>query len=146
MKKEFLDIEERLKLREYKLTARRALILRALLENSGRHLCAEEILSLVRQKAPDVGLATVYRALELFVSSGIARSLDFGDGKKRYEVTFLEDGMHQHHHLICIKCGKITEVNEDLLEELEDRVKVQHCFTVTDHQLKIYGLCRNCTG
>lgn len=145
MEKKFLDIEERLK-KEYKLTARRALILKVLLENSGRHLCAEEIHTLVRQKAPDVGLATVYRALELFAGSGIIRSLDFGDGKKRYEATFLEDGMHQHHHLICIKCGEITEVNEDLLEELEERVKVKHRFTVTDHQLKIYGICRNCRG
>lgn len=146
MEKEFSDLEERLKSREYKLTARRELILRVLLENSDRHLSAEEIHNLVRQKAPDTGLATVYRALELFVESGVIRALDFGDGRKRYEITFQEGGVHQHHHLICIRCGKITEVNEDLLEELEDRVKVQHCFTVTDHQLKIFGVCKNCSG
>jgi len=92
-----------------------------------------------------VGLATVYRALELFQEFGLIHAIDFGDGRKRYEFG-TEEGKdhHHHHHLICIKCGSIIEVNEDLLEELENRVSVKHDFTVTDHQLKIFGICRQC--
>ena len=145
MDKVISDIGEKLKARESKLTTRRELTLKVLLENKGKHLSAEEVYNLVKKEAPDVGLATVYRALELFQEFGLIHAIDFGDGRKRYEFGTEEgEDHHHHHHLICIKCGSIIEVNEDLLEELENRVSIKHNFTVTDHQLKIFGICRQC--
>ncbi|MFX4261402.1 Fur family transcriptional regulator [Pelotomaculum propionicicum] len=146
MKKVISDIGEKLRAKESKLTARRELTLKVLLENKGKHLSAEEVYNLVKREAADVGLATVYRALELFQEFGLIHAIDFGDGRKRYEFG-MEEGKdhHHHHHLICTKCGSIIEVNEDLLEELENRVNKKHNFTITDHQLKIFGVCSQCS-
>jgi Fur family ferric uptake transcriptional regulator len=147
MKKIISDIGDKLKEREYKLTTRRELILKVLLENGDKHLSAEEVYNLVKKKAPDMGLATVYRTLELFHEFEIIHAMDFGDGRKRYEFGWKEgQDHHHHHHLVCTKCGSITEVNEDLLEELESRVNKQHNFIIKDHQLKIFGICKKCIG
>lgn len=113
MNKVIYDVEEKLRAREYKLTPRREHILRVLLENKDKHLSAEEVYNLVKLKAPDVGLATVYRTLELFCDFDIIHSMDFGDGRKRYEFGDSESDGHHHHHLICLKCGAILEVEED---------------------------------
>ncbi len=144
MKKVISEVEEKLRAKESRLTTRRELILKVLLENNGKHLSAEEVYNLVKREAPDVGLATVYRTLELFLESDLIQTIDFGDGRKRYEFGAEAGENHHHHHLICIKCGQIIEVNEDLLEELENRVSKKHNFTVTDHQLKIFGVCEQC--
>lgn len=144
MKKVISDVGEKLRAKECKLTTRRELILKVLLKNNGKHLSAEEVYNLVKREAPDVGLATVYRTLELFQEFDLIETIDFGDGRKRYEFDPEAGKNHHHHHLICIKCGNIIEVNEDLLEELENRVSKKHNFTVTDHQLKIFGVCDQC--
>ena len=100
MNKVIYDVEEKLKAREYKLTSRRESILRVLLENKDKHLSAEEVYNLVKEKAPDVGLATVYRTLELFSEFDIIHSMDFGDGRKRYEYGDRDTTGHPHHHVI----------------------------------------------
>ncbi|AEG61566.1 Fur family transcriptional regulator [Desulforamulus ruminis] len=143
MKNVITEVEEKLKSKEYKLTPQRQQILEVLLENKDKHLSAEDVYTLVKKKAPDVGLATVYRTLELFVEFDIVHSINFGDGRKRYEYGDDSEG-HHHHHAICLKCGKITEINEDLLEDIEKQVSKDYNFSVTDHELKIYGYCRSC--
>lgn len=144
MHKVISDVEEKLRTKDYKLTSRRENILQVLIENQDKHLSAEEIYYLVKQRAPDVGLATVYRTLELFSDFAIIHSIDFGDGRKRYELIQAEEKGHHHHHLICLRCGKIQEVTEDLLEDLERRVTQTHNFKITNHQLKIFGYCKAC--
>jgi len=140
------EIEEKLRANEHKLTPKREHVLKILIENKDKHLSAEEVYNLVKLRAPDVGLATVYRTLELFTNFDIIHSMDFGDGRKRYEFGTESNDGHRHHHLICTHCGRITEVNEDLLEELEQRVTQRYDFEITDHELKIFGWCRKCTG
>lgn len=139
-------MEEKLRSAEYKLTPRREHILQVFLENKDKHLSAEEIYTLVKKRAPDIGLATVYRTLELFLDFDVIHSIDFGDGRKRYEFGQGEGEKHHHHHLICTRCGKIQEVTEDLLEELETRVNHAYDFIITDHQLKFFGYCKECVG
>jgi Fur family ferric uptake transcriptional regulator len=144
MKKVIDNLEEKLRAKDCKLTSRREDILQVLLENKDKHLCAEEIYYLVKKKAPDVGLATVYRTLELFLDFDIVHSMDFGDGRKRYELAPVEEDGHRHHHLICLTCGKVQGVAEDLLEDLEKRVTNLHDFLITNHQLIIFGYCKKC--
>lgn len=144
MKEIIFNVEEKLKSSDYKLTPRREFVLRVLLENKDKHLSAEEVYNLVKLKAPDVGLATVYRTLELFSEFDIIHSINFGDGRKRYEFGEAGSEGHHHHHLICTSCGKIMEVDEDLLGDLEKRVSKEKDFLVTNHQLKIFGLCCDC--
>ncbi|MEW6424395.1 MAG: Fur family transcriptional regulator [Bacillota bacterium] len=144
MKKVISDVEEKLRTKDYKLTSRRENILQVFIENQDKHLSAEEIYYLVKKRAPDVGLATVYRTLELFSDFEIIHSIDFGDGRKRYELIQAEEDAHHHHHLICLRCGRIQEVTEDLLEDLEKRVTRLYNFSITNHQLKIFGYCQGC--
>ena len=140
MQKFIANVSEKLKAGEYKLTPRRELILRVLLENGEKHLSAEEIYNLVKAKVLDVGLATVYRTLELFVELDIIRAIDFGDGRKRYEFGH----GHHHHHLICEECHQIIEVGEDLLDEIENIVTWDYQFLIVNHHLIIYGICKDC--
>jgi Fur family ferric uptake transcriptional regulator len=143
MKKERIDeIENKLRKCDYKLTPQRIATLDVLLENESNHLSPEEIHQLVKQKQPDTGIATVYRTLQLFDELDIAHKLNFGDGCYRYEIT--RESGHQHHHLICLKCGKVREFDDDLLEQLEKDVEKKSNFKVVDHRLKFFGYCKDC--
>ena len=144
MQKIVTNVSEKLKAGEYKLTSRREIILRVLLENGEKHLSAEEVYNLVKVKVPDIGLATVYRTLELFLELDIMRAMDFGDGRKRYEFSDESRHGHYHHHLICEECHRIIEVNEDLLDEIESIVTYDYQFSIANHHLIIFGICKDC--
>lgn len=135
------EIMARLQEHDYKLTPQRQLVVQALLKSSGEHLSAEEVYNMVKRESPDIGLATVYRTLDLLSELGILHKMDFGDGRARFEFA---DEAHHHHHLICVSCGAVAEFGEDLLDSLEDEVERRTGFRVTDHQLKFYGYCRSC--
>ncbi|WP_041591539.1 transcriptional repressor [Tepidanaerobacter acetatoxydans] len=135
-------IEEKLKEKECRLTPQRRATLDVLIENQSKHLSTEDIYELVKNKFPDVGLATIYRTLQLFDDFNIIKKLDFNDGCYRYELS--EDQRHQHHHLICIKCGNVYEFDDDLLDELEGKIYKSNDFTVLDHMVKFFGYCKNC--
>ena len=138
----FDRICERLRDHAYKLTPQRQTILRTFLDNADRHLSAEEVYMLVKNQFPDIGLATVYRTLDILAGTGILQKNDFGDGRIRYE--FSRSDEHHHHHLICLQCGKVAEFDDDLLESLETMIGNKTKFRVVDHDLKFYGYCRNC--
>ncbi|WP_420544258.1 Fur family transcriptional regulator [Tepidanaerobacter acetatoxydans] len=135
-------IEEKLKEKECRLTPQRRATLDVLIENQSKHLSTEDIYELVKNKFPDVGLATIYRTLQLFDDFNIIKKLDFNDGCYRYELS--DDQRHQHHHLICIKCGNVYEFDDDLLDELEGKIYKSNDFTVLDHMVKFFGYCKNC--
>lgn len=137
-------LKQRLQRKQYKLTMQRRTVLEILLEHPGEHLSAEDVYGALRDKSSDIGLATVYRTLELLVQLGILQRMEFGDGCSRYEIADIEKNEHQHHHLICIKCGKVTEFFDDLLDELEADVAAKSGFKITDHQVKFYGYCKEC--
>lgn len=138
------EIENKLKAMDYKLTMQRKYVLRVLLENKDKHLSAEEVYNLVKKYFPDVGLATVYRSLEVFLLTDIVHSIDLGDGRKRYEFQFGAMDGHSHHHLICTRCGKVISVDEDWLEDLEGLLEKKHGFRVENHQLNLFGVCKDC--
>lgn len=133
---------DKLKESNHKLTPQRLAILEVLEDNQGEHLSAEQIFLMVKTRMPNIGLATVYRTLELFAGLGLLHKTSFDEGKFRYE--FRERGRHRHHHLICLECGRISEIEEDLLHQLEREVEKKG-FKVVDHSLVIYGKCSKCT-
>lgn len=137
-------LKERLQLSQNKLTKQRKIVLEIFLENQDKHLSADDVYDLLRKKSSDIGLATVYRSLELLTELGILQKMEFGDGCSRYELGTNEPDCHQHHHLICLKCGKVTEFTEDMLEKLEKIVDKKSGFKVVDHQVKFYGYCKEC--
>lgn len=137
------EIQQQLAHHEYRLTPQREAVVRSLIEHKQSHLSAEDLYQVSKGIRPDIGLATVYRTLEILEKLNIVYKLEYGDGQSRYELN-LHDEEHYHHHLICVKCGNISEFNDDLLEEIESRVTKEANFQVTDHCLRFFGVCAKC--
>ncbi|NLX63093.1 MAG: transcriptional repressor [Tissierellia bacterium] len=137
------DVKEILKEEGYKLTTQRKAILDAILENHEKHLNPEEIYNIVKIKYPDIGIATVYRTLQLFEKLNIVCRVNFDDGYNRYELNYNTEE-HQHHHLICLNCGNVIEVKMDLLEILENEIEREYGFSIVDHNVKFFGYCSDC--
>lgn len=137
------DVKYQLQERGYKLTTQRRAILDTIMENSDKHLSSEDIYDLVRKKCPEIGLATVYRTLQIFEELGLIYKLDFNDGRVRYDV-YNGTSDHQHHHLICIGCGAVIEVEEDLLDDMEKHITEVKDFEIVDHNVKFFGYCSKC--
>ena len=137
------SFKQQLKDKGYKITTQRQAVIDCLVNNEGRHLSPEEIYSIVKEDYPDIGLATVYRTLTLFSKMKLVHKINFDDGFNRYELN-RNHTEHRHHHLICMKCGSVTEVREDLFDSIEDDILRKYGFIVKDHKVKFYGYCRNC--
>lgn len=136
-------LKDRLKEKGSKLTPQRRATLNVIIENKGEHLNTEEIYELVRKDCPEIGLATVYRTLQLLEEMDIISRINLDDGCSRYEIK-TDDEDHQHHHLICQECNKIIEVKIDLLEHLEKEIEKEYDFDIKDHKVKFFGLCTDC--
>ncbi len=131
-----------------KVTAQRLAVLEAVASRPGEHLTAEEIFALVKVSCPDIGLATVYRTIQLLNELNLIDRISFDDGFVRYEIgnTPNQGKRHHHHHLICRKCGRVFSFQEDLLEELEAKITASTGFAVVNHEVKLYGYCKDCGG
>jgi Fur family ferric uptake transcriptional regulator len=123
-----------------KLTSQRALILETFLNHPG-HISAEELYQKARQKQAHVGFATVYRTLKHMTQCGLARELDFGDDRIKYEREFERE---HHDHLICTGCGTYVEFLNPQIEALQELVGRKHGFKITSHRMQLYGLCQKC--
>ena len=137
------QLKTMLKEKGYKLTPQRRAVLNIIIENQGQHLNTEEIYDLVKAPCPDIGLATVYRTLQILDEMGLILKINLDDGCSRYEFNYHQED-HQHHHLICKNCGNIIEVGEDLLEPLEEQIAEKYQFKIIDHKVKFFGLCSKC--
>jgi Fur family ferric uptake transcriptional regulator len=107
----------------------------------GEHLSAEGIERKLRDQGHRIGTATVYRSLDILLESRLVRAHDFGEGYKRFEA-LLTPG--QHGHLICSRCGKVTEFSTDRFERLLPIVADEHGFQHQGYRVEIRGLCRAC--
>ncbi|HMA63067.1 MAG TPA: Fur family transcriptional regulator [bacterium] len=118
----------------------RYIILKALWEESGKHLSAEEIYDRVKQDE-DIGIATVYRTLRLLTDCKICKEFKFDQNVSRYEITY---GKKHHDHLICIKCGKYIEVMNQDIEIIQKQIAEDNDFILQSHKMELYGLCKDC--
>ncbi len=141
---EMKDLKQRLSEGQHKLTPQRQTILKIFLDHPDQHLSAEEVHDFLRREKSEIGLATVYRSLELLSELGILHRIEFGEGKSRYEVNNDDEFSHHHHHLRCTKCGNISEFADDLLENLEADIFAKNGFKVSDHQVIFFGVCKKC--
>jgi Fur family transcriptional regulator, ferric uptake regulator len=123
-----------------KRTAQRDLILDVFLRTEG-HVSGEDLYRLVREQDPTVGQTTVYRTLRLLTEAGLAREVRFGDGRAHYEHNY----KHEHHdHMICSECGKIIEFYSPELEAIQDAMAAKYKFELTEHLLRMIGVCADC--
>ena len=117
---------------------KRDVILEIFLKLKG-HYTIEELLQKVREIDPRIGYATVYRTLRLLKDCGFVQQRQFGDGYSRFER------ISEHHdHLICVKCGKIFEFEEDQIEKLQEEICQKYEFQSLSHVHEIYGYCSRC--
>jgi len=137
------EFYEKLKSSGYKITSQRKVVLNAMLEHQDEHLSVEEIYQFVKEEHPEIGLATVYRNIQLLSDMKIVEKLNLDDGFIRYELA-KDNEVHRHHHLICEVCGKVIEVKEDHMGAIEQSFLETYGFVVNDHQAKFFGTCSSC--
>ncbi len=134
-------LDEFIKEKGIKKSSQRNIILNVFL-NTEKHLSIQELCDLVKKNNPEIGPATVYRAIKIICESGIAEEIDIGDGVKRYEHKY----GHQHHdHMICVKCNEFIEFCDPEIEKLQDKIAKQNKFTPLSHKLQIKGICSKCS-
>jgi Fur family transcriptional regulator, ferric uptake regulator len=119
-------------------TPARRLLLQALFE-ARDHRSAEELASQVRAHAPDVHLSTVYRNLEELERLGVIDSTRLGDGPATYHLATAAHG-----HLVCEKCGSMTEVPDDMFRDLVFSARQTYGFAINPHRFAVTGRCSNC--
>lgn len=137
-----------LKSKGLKITKQRLLVLEVLASCPGRYLTAEEIYEKIKADCPKIGLATVYRTIQLLLELHLIDRINLDDGFVRYEIGSIEDSglKHHHHHLICRSCGMIISFQDEFLEKLEMKIAETTGFRVVDHEVKLYGYCQKCGG
>ncbi|MDD4732078.1 MAG: Fur family transcriptional regulator [Desulfovibrio sp.] len=124
------------------MTPQRATIVEVFLHEEG-HFSPEQLYMAVNKADPAIGQATVYRTLKLLTDSGLAATLDMGDGATLYEHGY---GHAHHDHLICVRCGGKTEIVDHVIEERQERIAEKHGFELTRHSMLLYGVCPRCRG
>jgi Fur family ferric uptake transcriptional regulator len=110
-----------------------------ILKHATSPLGPKQILTLITSKKPD--LATIYRNLSLMESLGIINSVDLGEGFKRYELNRPES---HGHHIVCRSCGKIENIEECGLQEMEKKIFRKIGFKIEKHRLEFFGVCAVC--
>lgn len=125
-----------------KVTVPRMKILETLARSENRHMSAEELYKALLDAGEEIGLATVYRVLTQFESAGLVARHHFESGQSVFE---LDEGDH-HDHILCVKCGRVDEFLDEVIEERQIHIAESRGYRMTDHSLYIYGICPDCQG
>jgi Fur family ferric uptake transcriptional regulator len=123
-----------------KRSSKRDLILDVFLRQEG-HLSADDLVDLLRREDHRISRATVYRTLQWMVDAGIARKVDFGEGRFRFEHSYRHP---RHFHLICKSCNRSFEFLSSDIEAIVEEIAVARNFTQRQSVLQIYGTCEEC--
>lgn len=123
-----------------KITLPRTKILQILESAQDHHLSAEDVYRILVDAGEDIGLATVYRVLTQFEEAKLVVRHNFAEGHSVFE---LDHGEH-HDHLVCVKCGRVDEFVDHVIEKRQREVANEAGFSITDHSLNIYGICGAC--
>ncbi|KTD45661.1 ferric uptake regulation protein [Legionella rubrilucens] len=135
-----MEESQQLKDAGLKITMPRVKVLQILEQSRDHHMSAENVYKALIEMGEDVGLATVYRVLTQFEAAGLVSRHNFEGGHSVFE---LSQGEH-HDHLVCVKCGRVEEFIDDIIEQRQEAIAKQAHFKMTDHALNIYGLCPDC--
>jgi len=124
----------------YKLTPQRHAVLQVI-ASTHDHLTPEEIYQKANLEKPDIGLATIYRTLDLLGELDLVCRVHSPDGCRNY---MMRRPIEHHHHLICSECGKTFDFTDCDLDKLEHKLSTETGFSIDGHLLELYGRCRNC--
>lgn len=120
-------------------TRQRAIVAEAL-AGARRALSAQELYERIRSSDPSLGRATVYRALEAQVAEGRASRFE----REGHVSAYIACDPQHHHHLVCSRCQRVSELRETVVAPLVQAVARQHDFQVDHATLDLYGLCARC--
>ena len=123
-----------------KVTGPRLKILDLFESHAEEHLSAEDVYRILLEEGVEIGVATIYRVLTQFEQAGILQRHHFETGKAVYE---LDKGDH-HDHIVCVKCGEVTEFHNPEIEALQDKIAEENGYRIVDHALYMYGVCGEC--
>ncbi len=123
-----------------KITSPRIKILQVFELGDLKHISAEGICELLLEQQEDISIATVYRVLTQFVAAGLVIKHNFSDGGAVFE---LDNGSH-HDHLMCVKCAKVVEFTDNVIEQQQEKIALELGFKLTSHSLQLYGVCNEC--
>jgi Fur family transcriptional regulator, ferric uptake regulator len=121
-------------------TPQRKMILDVFLSFKG-HVQIESLHKKVREQDPSIGIATLYRTLNLLVASELIEAHSFQNGKKTYERMF---HVRHHDHLICTSCEKTIEFEHPLIEKYQVEICEAYGFTLKSHKMELLGICNSC--
>ena len=123
-----------------KVTLPRMKILDILEVARDSHMSAEDVYKALLESGEDIGLATVYRVLTQFESAGLVKRHHFEGGHSVFE---LNEGAH-HDHILCVKCGRVDEFVDEMIEQRQKDIAAELGYEMTDHCLYMYGICTKC--
>ena len=125
-----------------KVTLPRVKILEMLEKSSlsRQHMSAEDVYKTLLESGEEIGLATVYRVLTQFELAGLVKRHHFEGGNSIFE---LNRGDH-HDHILCVKCGRVDEFVDEIIEQHQKDIATRLGYELTDHCLYMYGICSQC--
>lgn len=98
-----------------------------------------QILGFLREKSLNTNKVTIYRVMDFLLEKGFVDKVEFGEGKFRYEIK-----KGDHHHLICTDCGKVSDIEDKYMKDLEKEIHKNTNFKVKNHSMEFFGICKNC--
>jgi len=132
-----MDNNKELKKAGLKVTLPRIKILEILQNPKHQHISAEDVYKILIEMEEEIGLATVYRVLNQFDDAGILNRHHFEGGKSVFEISHKK----HHDHLVCLKCGKVVEFEDDTIEHRQEEVAKANNMRLINHSLYLYGEC-----
>ena len=134
-----IEVIEKLKENQHRITPQRIAVLKILAESKG-HPSVEKIYEQVRKQFPTTSLATVYKNVALIKELGEVLQLGFPDGSNRYDG----NKPYPHPHLICTECRKIIDPSLSALTDVTQELVEETGFKITNHRLDFFGVCPDC--
>lgn len=120
-------------------------IVRVLFENEEDYLSVEDVYFFVKEKFFEIGFVIVYCMFELLIELKVVDKINFGDGVFCYD--FCKEGVvYFYYYLVCMECGVVDEIEEDLFEDVEEIIECDWKFKIKDYRLMFYGICYCCNG
>jgi Fur family peroxide stress response transcriptional regulator len=133
-----VDLIKYLKEKGYKVTPQRIAVY-DILKNTKEHPSVDMLYSKLQPLYPTMSLATVYKSLEVFKELGLVQELNVGEDKFRYDAN-----VNQHPHITCVACGKVEDVDNEMLFDLIEQVADKTGYKLINQQLYFFGYCPDC--
>ncbi len=125
-----------------RVTGPRRVLAELLVETVGSEFTIEQLWDMTLARDPDVGRATVFRAVEILQELHLLDRVEFADGSHRFR--FCNNAKRHHHHVTCSRCGKVIEVDTCLSAEQIAKVESLLNFEIEGHRLEFFGRCGEC--